>query len=350
MSDSARYRLSWVLCLLAIVGSLCQVSVGAKYSGTGELISGGLPISTLILFVCGLPLILLNFRKEERPGISIVHGLFLLVLSVSLLGLSALSSSLAVRKLVQIYEILGFSYVVFLINRKLLLDVLEKSSSAIVIVLLLLHARQLNDPLPLQLSDTKLEAIVVLLTPFILRNLVDASLTVRVVVLWTVCLLSGLSFVSGGLLLCYLIVFALSGLAFLRPRPVIAVYAVLTVACSLLPLGPKTAWSSLDPAYDAVHTKRLFIEYKASLNAPAHFPLGIGPGQYKEGINYLKGMQSLTPHRRDLKIPRDSNSQYQIYLVESGPLAVAGLIACLFYLVGVSLKTEDRDDRYLRLL
>ncbi len=349
MNDSKRYQTSWVLCLLAIVASLSQISLGAEYSATGEQISGGLPLSTLTLFICGLALVILNYRKAELPGISIAHCLLLITLSASLLGLPALSRMLAVRELIQIYEVLGFSYLVFLVNRRLLLDVLEKSSLAMAIALLLLHAFRLNDHFPFYLSDIKLEAIVVLLTPFILLNSNNLSAARKLTALTTVSLLCGVSFTNGGLLLCYLIIFVFSGLTLLKTRPAICACAVLTVICSLLPLGSGTAWESLGPDYDASHKKRLFIEYGASLKAPAHFPLGIGPGRYKEGINHLRRMQPLTPHERDLKVPRDSNSQYQIYLVESGPLSVAMLLACFGYLVYVSLKMEDGRERYLRL-
>jgi hypothetical protein len=116
-----------------------------------------------------------------------------------------------------------------------------------------------------------------------------------------------------------------------------------------LPLGPRTAWDSLDPGYDATHTKRLFIEYAASTKAPAHFPLGVGPGRYKEGINHLRRRQPLTPHERDLKVPKGANSQYQIYLVESGPLSVAMLLALFGWLVHGSLKLEDDREKWLRL-
>jgi hypothetical protein len=349
MDDSRRYRTSRWLCLLVIVASLSQISLGAEYSATGEQISGGLPLSTFTLFICGIALVLLNYRKAEAPGISIAHGLLLIALSASLLGLPALSRGLAVRELIQVYEILGFSYLVFLINRRLLLDVLEKSSLAIAIVLLLLHVFHLNDHFPFYLSDTKLEAIVVLLTPFVLLNSNDLSTARKLAALATVSLLCGASFTNGGLLLCYLIIFVFSGLTLLEARRAVCACAVLTVICSLLPLGSGIAWESLGPDYDASHRKRLFIEYGASLKAPAYFPLGIGPGRYKEGINHLRRMQPLTPHESDQKVPRDGNSQYQIYLVESGPLSVAMLLACFGYLVYLSVKMEDGRERRLRL-
>ena len=349
MSDETRYRISWVLCLLVLLAAICQVSVGADYSATGEQITGGVPVSTLVLFVCGLPLILINIGKADRPGINLVHALLVVFLSASLLGLPALARGAAARELIQIYEVFGFSYLVFLINRKLLLDVLGKIALPIVIALLALHVCQFNDRLPLYLSDTRLEAFVVLLTPFMLLQLQKDSGTWKRLIFVTVSILAGISFTNGGLLVCYLTVFLLSGWLLLAEKRSVVALTVLALTCSAFSVGPKLAWDTLNPAYDATHRKRLFIEYEASLQAPAHFPLGIGPGQYKTGINYLKGQQSLIAHPDDLKIPRDSNAQYQIYFVESGPVVLLLLLVCVGYLLWIAVKSEDRDDRHLRI-
>ncbi len=349
MDDRTRCRASWALCLAVIVASLGRISLGATYSATGEQTSGGLPLSTLALFVCGIALVVLNYRKADAPGINIVHGLLVVALSASVLGLPAAARGLAVRELVQIYEILGFSYLVFLINRKLLLDVLAKSAAPIAIVLLLLHVLHLNERFPLYLGDSLLEGIVVMLTPFAVLGARNGPPLRKLPPLAVISLLCGVSFTNGGMFLAYLAILVFSGVTLAKSRRAAPALAAAALVLSLIPFGSRTAWDSLDPDWDETHTKRLFIEYSASLKAPAHFPLGVGPGRYKEGINHLRKMQPRTPHERDLKVPRGANSQYQIYLVESGPLSVAMFVGLFGLLVCGALRQDDDREKYLRL-
>ncbi|NQZ67519.1 MAG: hypothetical protein HRT89_05565, partial [Lentisphaeria bacterium] len=298
MSDK-RSQASWVLCLLVIIASFCQVSLGAEYSKTGEQLTGGLPLSTLCLFICGLALILLNFKKDEPVGICWPHALFIIVLSASLLGLPATSRNLGIKELIQIYEIFVFAYLVFLINRKLLLEVLQKTALPIALFFLILHCCQLNKGAPFYLSDSKLEAFIVLLMPFIILNTAGFTTAKRMGFLSILAILSGLSFSNGGLLLSLMMIALLSGLLLTKSRKELPVYLVLVLVCSFIPFAP-SSWGSLNPNYDNTHKKRLYIEYSAVTEAPNHFPLGIGPGRYKSGINYLKQMQADIPHENDL--------------------------------------------------
>lgn len=350
MDSERAYRVSWTLCLLVVIGAFCQFSLGAQYSPTGEQLSSGIPLATLILFVCGAALLFLNYRKADAPGISIFHCLLLISLSFSLLGLAVTHAGHAVKELIQIYEVFVVAYFVFLVNRRLLLDVLRMCSPVLVTLLLLLHVFRRNDWFPLYLSDAKLETFVIFFTPFVIMNSGNVPAFRRFLALSTLSLLCGVSFTNGGLLLCFLIVLMVSGLFLLESRRTIVAYTVVALACSLLPIYPVSAWQSLNPDYDATHRKRLFIEYAAALAAPRYFPLGIGPGLYKKGINYLKEVQPSVPHKDDLKIPKDSNSQYQIYFVESGILTVLMLLAVLMYLAMLSMRIEDKNERRLRLI
>ncbi len=350
MTSSTRYKLSFTLCLSVIIGSLIQISLGAEYSATGEQLAGGVPVSSLILFICGLTLFALDYKKADFFGFNIFQVVLITALAGSLLGLSGVSVKQSLKELIQIYEIFVFSYLLFLYNRHLLLDVLKKSSAFIVIFLLLMHLLNLNTHFPFYLSDTKLEAFIVLLTPFVILNTNNFSFLRRFILLAGISVLCGFSFSNGGLLLSYLMIFILSGLLLSETKNLVTALAIPTLICSFIQFNSKTAWDSLAPGYNETYTKRLYIEYKASLKAPANFPLGIGPGSYKKGINYLKKFQPSVPHEADMKIPKDSNSQYQIYLVESGIFSLLSFLAYLLYLFVVSLKTENRNDRYLSLI
>lgn len=348
MTEKIKYKISFSICLLAVIGSLVQISLGAEYSPTGEQLSGGLPVSSLILFISGLILVFLNFKKTEFPGINIFQIVLIIALSGSLLGLSGVSKKQAIKELIQVYEIFLFAYLVFVINRDLLLDVLKRSAVYIIILLLLLHVFNLNTQLPFYLSDTKLEAFIVLLTPFIFLQ--TGSLVRKIALLTLIAIFSGSCFTNGGLLLIFVVVFILSS-SFLGDRKIyFTALALFTMIFSFFPLNHQLAWDSLNPNYDSTHPKRLFIEYAASQKAPAYFPLGIGPGSYKKGINYLKKTQPLLPHKDDLKIPQDSNSQYQIFLVESGIIAVLAFFGLLIFLWYLAWKKEDYNDKCLSFI
>ncbi|NQZ69027.1 MAG: hypothetical protein HRT89_13265, partial [Lentisphaeria bacterium] len=84
--------------------------------------------------------------------------------------------------------------------------------------------------------------------------------------------------------------------------------------------------------------------------APNHFPLGIGPGRYKSGINYLKQMQADIPNENDLKIPADSNAQYQVYLLESGPLSILTLFVFFIFMLVHAWKKEATNEKFLALI
>jgi hypothetical protein len=188
-----------------------------------------------------------------------------------------------------------------------------------------------------------------MLIPFAVLGARDGPPSRKLPTLAAISLLCGASFTNGGMLLAYLVVLVFSGVALAKSKRAAPAFAALALVLSLVPFGPRTAWDSLDPDWDEAHTKRLFIEYASSMKAPAHFPLGVGPGRYKEGINHLRKMQPRTPHERDLKVPRGANSQYQIYLVESGPLAVAMLVGLFVLLVRGALKQEDEREKFLRI-
>lgn len=348
MTEKTKYKISFILCLLVVIGSFVQFSLGAEYSSTGEQLKGGFPIASMCLFICGLILVGLNFKKNDLPGMNIFQVVLIIALTGSLLGLSGVTKKHAFKELIQIYEIFLFSYLVFVINRKLLLDVLKKCSLYLIFLLLLLHLGKFNAKFPFYLSDTKLEAFIVLLTPFVFLN--NNSLLRKIFGLTIISVLCGLCFTNGGLLLVFLAVFVLSACLLSEHKKYLSALVILTLIFSFVPLNPKLAWDSLNPNYDQNHTKRLFIEYAVSLKAPAYFPLGIGPGSYKKGINYLKKTQSLISHKDDMKIPRDSNSQYQIFLVESGIIALLAFVFFLFYLLWNARKKEESPDKYLSLI
>ncbi|MDP7400055.1 MAG: hypothetical protein QF541_24535, partial [Lentisphaeria bacterium] len=103
----------------------------------------------------------------------------------------------------------------------------------------------------------------------------------------------------------------------------------LMLAASVWAMPKPTAWHTLRPAYDGGHTRRLYIEYEAALQAPRDYPLGGGLGQYISRINYLRLQVPKLPHPAENKIRTDSNSQFAVILVEAGWLAVIVLVVLL---------------------
>jgi hypothetical protein len=99
--------------------------------------------------------------------------------------------------------------------------------------------------------------------------------------------------------------------------------------------------------FDSSHRTRLAIETEAALTAPVKAPLGYGPGSYREAINALRdGMPALPlPHPADMKVPKDSNSQLLVTMVEGGPIAAVSLALLLLYAVSRVGPFAAESDR-----
>lgn len=333
-------RTERLACILILVASISQFTLGGQVSATGERSGMGIPVSTVVLLVAGAAVVLSKRRNLLFPELSWPHVIFLCLLCFGLLGLSRSDITDAVKELIKIGEIFILSWYVFWIMDDDTMPVLIDVCAILCVVLTLAGVGRIYAGGLLGLSDAKYVALIIITCPFLILRLAPVSPIVRWPVLCLVCVGVGLSARNGGLVLVFLGTMVWALLATRRTwKTEAACLIVLVLACvAMPPPGHHTAFNSLHPTFNGTHIKRMFIEYRASLLASGRYPFGGGLGNYKRTINVLRQYQPWEPHPREERVPRDSNSQYLLLMVEAGlPAACAMLV-----LFGASLLALRR--------
>ena len=324
------YSLAPVALLVVLLAAACQLTIGGRVSSTGEQLGFGVPWTTLILAGAALLAWAVPPAGRRWPGLPWLHLLLIASFASGLLGLPPEAWQGGLKEWVQIIEVFGLAW---LLGRwqepRHFAGLVRWLGLPALGFLALLVSQRVGGP-SLGLSETRLAGLLVMAFPFLLVASRTWRWPVARVTAWLSALIVGLCVGNGGLLLVWVVVtlfttWRCSGAwarRWLGPL-------VLALALSLVPRPSGSPWQTLNPHWDAQHPRRLFLEYQASLTAPLVFPLGAGLGQYKSAINHLRQVQPQQPHPEDTKIPRDSNSQYLLTLVEAGLLASGMLLLML---------------------
>lgn len=316
---------------ILLAAACSQFAFGASLTKTGEQTGLALPAATLVLFF-GAPLVLLLRRRSPAfPQLAWSQALFLAAVSLGLLGMHRGELLPAAKELIQLAEIFLVSWYLFATLLQTDLPAIARAVGCIAPMLLLLGPGRTYQLPFIALSDTKYAALVALSFPFFLYRVKDLAPHRFYGFMLPAALAVGATCRNGGLLLTWaiaaLVTAALAGPTLRRRTiPVIAIGLLLP---TLVPRPAPSPWDTLRPAFDANHTKRLFIEYAAALHAPRRYPFGGGLGNYKTTINQLRRDIPRQPHPNDTRIAPDSNSQYLLTLTESGLPAAAALVALL---------------------
>ena len=308
--------------LIILAGAYSQSRVGLD-----------LPVATLILAVGGVAIVFIR-GKFRWPQLRWPQVLFLCLVSLGLLGLSRADLKGSVRELIQLGEIFLISWYLFATWRREAMKPLLTGLGVLSLILVLAGVLKLYQFPPFDLSEARHAALLVIGFPFLILALrrkkwwLLGALALSALVL-------GLGLKNAGLLLCWGVTAVLTALLLDRKLAAFAGGAVVLALGLSLAAPGKSAWDSLNPRYDRQYRKRLFIEYSASLLAPKYYPAGGGLGEYKRSVNSLKQYLEDQPSPGEEKIPRDSNNQYLLTMVEAGLPAAAALL--LLFGAGIAL-------------
>ncbi len=319
------------LIVIVLVGALCQVGVGARFTETGEQTGIALPVSSIVLGIAFLLCLLAEFPLIV-PTLGFAQALFLAAVSVGLLGLPRIEAAAGIKEMIQVAEMtLIASYLFERVARAGHKQLVARTLGALCLLLLFLGATGLRRHSLIALSATKCAALAVISTPFLFLMLRNAADRTRLAVVLIAGTCVGMGFQNGGMVVIWCVI---ATLCCVRFGGISAKWVVLcllmTGLASLVPFAhPVNPWRALHPRYDAEHLSRPTIEAIAAGRAPRYFPLGGGPGQYKRTINELKQYQPHVPHPNDRTVPRDGNNQYLLTAVEAGPPAALLLLVLL---------------------
>ena len=305
---------------------------------------GPVPVATVVVFLCLLAVLAFGRRHLSAPLLPWTHGIMLAALCLGLAGLSRAELGGGLRELLQATEVFVVAWYLFTILRRSQFSEICRVIAWIVLFLLVAGPGGWYRLAPLELSDAKYAALIVIGTPFLLAHFAVARPRSIVPVALLAGGMVGIAFVDGGMLIAWTLVtvITLVRLSGLRRLPVAVGAVALMLAASVWAMPKPTAWHTLSPAYDGEHTRRLYIEYEAALQAPRDYPLGGGLGRYISRINYLRLQVPKLPHPAENKIRRDSNSQFAVTLVESGWPAVIVLVVLL--LLATFRRSEEASD------
>jgi len=330
---------------IVLVVALVPWNPGAVFSASGEQLTPGLPLPTLVL-LAGLFVVIAVSSARPLPWLPRPVLIGTVALASGLLGGNWHTLPTTAKELVQLGEITLVSvyFVQFGTRRRVRANVVWVLAGLELLLLVLAAVGGLGW---LGLSPAKWGAYATLAAPFAVLVLGRLGCPWLAVVPGV---LAGLGFPHAGPLLVWCIVVAVGSLVF-GGRHRLALLAIpFALGASLLP-GQRGSWDRLRPHYDETHLKRSVIEAELALRSPLRLPLGAGLGQYKAAINHLRDFGAPDPHPADSKVPRDGNCQYLVTLVESGPIGLVGLFwlllgACLAaWRAGPGELPEEAQDR-----
>ncbi len=337
---------SWmiVLPILVLLAAYTDYGIGQSMSATGELRGLALPPSTVLLAITLLLYCVAWWRRREWPRISWGHALLLTTLIIGLLGMSRAEAPAMLKEIAQLGEIFIAAWLIGQMadekQRRLL-------GSAIGVMGILLLAIGSGGPLtaPIwNLGEARYATLLVLTLPFFVAFASHWFGRWGWLANALVLLIAAMRIENGGLLLTLCLAVLVAAWA-VQPRHAKTLVPALVLALVLSAIQPApNAWHTLSPNYDATHPKRLNIEYLAALDAPAVYPLGSGLGHYKEAINVLRQRLPVIPHPEDNKVPRESNNQYLVLLVEAGLPAMLALVAVMLLGVWHAAMYLPRSD------
>lgn len=315
---------------------LFTVILGAVFLQTSVVLPGTnaaeLPLSLLVWAPASLLLLGLQWRrgKLRLPTPQPTQTLFLSLTALALLGLSPDTLSGGLRQFLQYALILGLAWSAAHQGEDDEMAHQAPPLFAAAALLLMLGAATgaLFLP-PFDISRAKYGALLIAATPFLLLflNRLDKR---ALIALPAAGLIVGFTFANAGLIVIWALVLLLGTRASARRA---APFALAGAGCALLvsvlPTPGPSAWEAVRPHYDETHLRRIYIEDRAALLAPRLHPLGAGPGQYKDTINRLKLRLQVRPSPDEFTIPKDSNNQYLLSLVELGPAGTLALLVLI---------------------
>lgn len=313
---------------IVLVMALVPWNPGAVFSASGEQLTPGLPLPTLVL-LAGLFVVIAVSSARPLPWLPRPILIGTVALACGLLGGNWNTLPETAKELVQLGEITLVSvYFVQFGTRRQIRASLVWTMAGLELLLLVLAA--VGGLGWLGLSPAKWGAYTTVAAPFAVLVMGRLGYPWLAVIPGA---LAGLGFPHAGPLLVWCIVVAVGSFVFGRRHRLALLAIPFALGTSLLP-GQRGSWDRLRPHYDETHLKRSVIEAELALRSPLRLPLGAGLGEYKTAINHLRDFGAPDPHPADSKVPRDGNCQYLVTLVESGPI---GLIGLLWLLVGACL-------------
>ncbi|MCJ8332366.1 MAG: hypothetical protein HRT89_22000, partial [Lentisphaeria bacterium] len=287
-------------------------------------------------------------RKQNYwPQMPALQILCVSLIPIGLLGMHQAELKIAVKELVQVAEIFIITWFVFASAHKhaikKLCHYLGYLALGIALGIVSLKINHIYELAPFELSEARYMALLIISSPFIIQSFRHQRY-ISYCIFTSIAILVGLSIESGQLVICWSVTMLLSGFL-LKYR---AAYAVAILAASFALLSPFTDFGqSFSSQYSKKYMKRIAIENRAALKGPGYYPLGAGLGEYKRAVNNLKQYQDLTPSPDEFKIPRDSNNQYLLTLLESSFLAAIAYALMLIGLVYLALRKRQEEMIYL---
>ncbi len=337
----------------AVLGAaVCQVGIGAQFTATGEQTGIAVPVSSVVVAVFFLLCAVVDW-PPRLPTLGRMQSLFIVLFAVGIVGLPRVHMATGAKETIQLAEMTVLASFVFegLCRREHTRRTARVFAVLCGLLLLLACANQLEHPW-FGLSHTKYAAFVILAWPFMMLALKDAKTSFKRTAVLLAALAVGLTFRHGWLIIVWYIVF-LTSCARFRTVAVKWMLLFALLAGLVTPLaiyGRGNPWKMLTHRYDSEHLSRFAVEAVAAVKGPRYFPLGGGPGRYKQTIDELKQYQPHVPHPEDRTVPRDGNNQYLVTLVEAGlPAAVALLLLLTVNLFGIGMRDDtDREFQFAR--
>lgn len=307
----------------------------------------GVPVCLLIWLSAGLALLWLQAATGSLrlPAPLPTQVLFLSIAGIALVGLMPEQLVSGLRELVQYGLVLGFAW---LIGHQFGDEWVRRVGPAVLGAATLVLAAGgasgiLLERPPFDLSHAKYGALMVAGTPFLVLWLRRFDRLV-LVVLPTLGVLVGLTFGNAGLILIWALILLVAARNVApRAAPFALAGAGLALAMSWVPSSGPAPWDAVRPRFDEAHLRRIYVEDRAALLAPRRLPFGAGPGHYKDAINRLKLRLAVRPSPDENRIPRDSNNQYLLALVETGPLGALALVGLLLAAGTAPSRTQAED-------
>ena len=332
----------WLVPLIVLIFACLQFSVGGQLTETGEVKGLSIPLATLVLGIVFVYTVISQGKSALKHfpfPIAIVSALICL----GLLGLSKPDLKQGIKELIQIIEIFFLAAFIALAVKDKAKDQLFKYIGYLSAFLICLSVAKLYQKAPFLLSEARYTALVAISYPFLVYSLRAHKTLVYPAIILPSLLISGTSS-NGGLLIAFLCSCLLSLVLLPKVARIVMVITLLS-ALAISFMQPNQPWSSLDHQYNKDYQKRIYIEQSAALSSPKFYPLGAGPGNYKEAINHLKLYMDELPSPEENTIAKDTNNQYLVLLVESGLVAMIAFIILLMFAIHHSFKRiEDEDE------
>lgn len=306
------------------------------------------PLSTLFLLGAAALALCFSRRRGEDAWITWPQIFFVLAAGLGLIPLLAAGAwKDGVRETFLLAEAVLLTpwLVVRAVRRDgfgWLTDALASAAGA----LLAINALGLSEIRPLVLSDAKSAILVLSGLPFLLARIQILRRPLRELATLALALAIGTGFGHGGMILIAAALLAAAGFGLrLLPRGLAAAAVFVMLAGSGLQHGGDNGtWAQLNPHYGDANVRRTFIEARAAWQGPRLHLFGGGQGQYRETINELRQYVPLIPNPLDQKVPRNSNCQFLLTMVEDGIPAAVALLALLAWAVVASWRVSRMED------